>query len=495
MSATNEPASPRPAERTGEGVFEPARPQHTHGGHPGESDRVRGLAAGVRIGLIVLVLVVGFVITGALVSTKPKSKIRTEPLPPVLVRAVPAEPRSVDRVWEGFGTVRSMRRAQVRAEVSGRVVERPAAVEPGRRVDAGALLVALDETDYRSALTRAEQAAKALRAQLDGLAVDVERWSTQIDLIGEEIAAAERDLDRTRQAMDLGAGSPGEIDAKTTALRRAQREQDGLRQQLESVPARRLALEAELAGRVADQRVASENLSRARVASPIAGEIQEVGPRVGDWVGAGTAVATVVDLARVEIPLSLPQSAASWVHAGDAVSVWLGEAVGEPTHTGKVTRLSPEADASNRTITVFVEVEQEPEASDRLLPGAFVHGRVRTPDPVRRVVLPRRAIRSGRVMVIETDKQGVRRVRVHPVETGYAIDGRLPEVDPVETEWVVLAPGTEPPAGSPVAVTALEQLRPGARVRLSGDPVTAGGDNAEAGPAGGDVGATPGGEG
>jgi multidrug efflux pump subunit AcrA (membrane-fusion protein) len=151
------------------------------------------------------------------------------------------------------------------------------------------------------------------------------------------------------------------------------------------------------------------------------------------------------------------------------VSLWDGPVTGEPDRTGTVTRLAPEADPSSRTITVFVEVKQDPSSTDRLLPGAFVQGRVRTPDPDLRVLLPRRAIRSGRVMLVTTDDDGIRRIVVHPVVTGYSLDARLPEVDPNETEWVVLALGAEPPAGSLVAVTALGQLEPGVRVLLSDD--------------------------
>lgn len=462
MSATTEPASTARADQP----VNPPSPSHATPRH-GPHEPRRGLAVGVRVVLILVLLIGSAAIAGFLISTKATSKTRAEALPPVVVRTVDATPRAVERVWEGYGTVRSMNRAQIAAEVTGRVTERPPTVEAGRPVAKGDLLVALDAADYVNALARAQQAAAALTAQLDGLAVEVERVSTQVELIGEEIAAAERDLDRTRQAVDMGAGSPGELDAKVSALRRAQRERDALRQQLELIPSRRAGLQADLAAREADQRTAAQNVARARVTSPIDGQIQDVTPRVGDWVTASTPVATVVDISRLEVPLRLPASSASWVKPGDAVSLWADEAAGTPAHTGTVVRLAPEADPASRTITVFVEVRQEPAASNRLLPGAYVHARVRTPDSVQRIVLPRRAVRSGRVMLVEPDDQGQPRVRVFTVGVDYAIDGRIPEIEPVETEWVVLDPDTAPPAGSRVAVTSLEQLEPGVRVRLS----------------------------
>jgi len=460
-----------------------ARASESHHHHHHRTSK--GLKVGVRLAIIFVLLVASGAVFGFLKATKADSRERTEPVPPVLVRAVPVLPRAVDRVWEGYGTVRSMSRAQVAAEVTGRVIERPAGIEPGRTIAAGELLLAIDRSDYEAALTRATRSAEALRSQIDGLAIETERIASQIALSDEEIAAAERDMERTRRAIEQGAGSPGELDAKLSALRRSQREQDALRQQLELIPSRRLALEAERAARLADLRLAETNLARTRVRSPIAGEIQSVGPREGDFVAAGTMVAEVVDLARVEVPLRLPASSASWVGriVGDegTVSLWTGPAVGRPDHVGRITRLAPEADAASRTITVFVEVDQDPTRTDRLLPGAFVQGRVRTPDLVERVVLPRRSIRSGRVYLIGPEEDAGRLVSVHAVETGYALDARFPEVDPSETEWVVLAPGTEPPAGSLVAVTALEQLQTGVRVRLDGPAPARTGTDAPAG--------------
>jgi multidrug efflux pump subunit AcrA (membrane-fusion protein) len=466
VSATTEPASTARADQPGQ---PPAPHRHAH------HEPRRGLAVGVRVALILLLLIGSGGIAGFLISTKASSKTRAEPLPPVTVRTVRSAPRQVDRQWEGYGTVRSMNRAQIAAEVSGRVIERPAGVEAGLPIARGGLLLALDAFDYQETLARAEQAAASLRAQLDGLAVESERLATQVELIDEEIAAAERDMDRTRQAIEQGAGSPGELDAKLSALRRSQRERDAIRQQVELLPSRRAGIQAELAAREADRRLASQNLGRARVTSPIEGQIQDVVPRVGDWVPAGSAVASVVDLSRVEVPLRLPASSNAWVKPGDAVSLWTDEAAGTPAHTGRVVRLAPEADAASRTITVFVEVQQDPASPTRLLPGAFVHARVRTPDPVARVVLPRRAVRAGRIMVVEPDAEGQHRVRVVTVRVDYAIDGRLPEIEPVETEWVVLDPDTVPPPDARIAVTSLETLEPGVRVRLSeeADPARA----------------------
>jgi len=460
------------------GKPEPSSPRSNDGPTPGASAKaparktnreIRGLKVGVRVVVVVSVLALGLGVYVFLRSLKPESGYNAEAPVPILVRGVGANARPIGRIWEGFGTASSMRRSRVAAEVTGRVIERPDRIEAGRSVEAGALLVAIDPTDYRTSVARAEQAAVALRAQLDGLAVESERLGSQLELVADEIAAAERDLERTRLAVSEGAGTQGEIDVKLAALRRSQREQQTLRQQIETVPSRRLALEGELGAREAELELARENLRRTRVVSPIKGEIESVEPRPGDWVAAGSPVGVVVDLSRLEIPLRVPASAASWIKVGDPVSLWSGEPVGEPTHTGRVTRLGPAADASTRTVAVFVEVSQDPLSADRMLPGVFAHGRIATPDPTERVAVPRRAIRSGRVMaLVPNHSSGLYRVRPVAVEIAYSIDASLPDIDPGETEWAVLVSGAALPPGSLIATTAIEQLAPGMRVRVEG---------------------------
>lgn len=431
------------------------------------------LALVIRVALAVVILVFALGITIALVKSKTTSERNIGGGDPIAVRTISSEPRAVDRVWEGFGTARTMIASDIVAEVAGRVVARPLDIEPGESIRSGDLILQLDDQDYANAMEAAQQAADALQAQVDGLAVETERLSTQIEFAEDEINASERDLTRTDDAIAQGAGSPGERDVKLQALRRLQREQLALKQQLELIPSRRAQLMAQLAAQRANTRIAKENQTRARITSPLDGEIVSVGPRAGDWVANGTMVARVVDLSRLEVPLKLPASSSSWVKTGDAVSLWVGDAEGEPDHRGRITRIAPEADASSRTITVYVEVEQDSSGAERLLPGQFVLGRVTTRDPDPRVVLPRRAIQGEYVFVAQAEDGAedaesmvVRRVAVRPA---YGFDAELPELDQYETQWVTLEHGREPPMGSAVIVSLLDQVEVGMRVQIADD--------------------------
>lgn len=429
---------------------------------------------------VCVLLLFSFGVVAAMVATKGSNKKKPPQAASIVVHAIGSTHRPSNRVWSGYGTVRTMNSADVVAEIDGRVLERPQAIEPGRAINAGDLIVRLDDTDSVNALDAAQQAVRSLEAQLDGIRVEEEQLALQVQYAGEEIEAARRDLSRIDEAIEAGAGSVGERDTRLASLLRSQRELSVLQQQLDLLPSRRMRLQAELASQRANERIASQNVQRARIKAPFDGELQRVDPRVGDWVGLGSTVARVVDLSRLEIPLKIAASASAWVRAGDEVMLWVREPGGQPDQTGRVLRIAPEADSSSRTMTIYVEVTQDPGDPDRLLPGQFVHGRVVTHDPHDRVILPRRAVQSNRVFVAGELEDGRRLVSMVPVRVAYSFEASLPEIDPIETQWVALELGYEPVEGSPVLVSLLDQLVEGLKVRLSSDPALAEEDGVDA---------------
>ncbi len=418
----------------------------------------------------VVLLAISIAIVGLLFATKPESEKRAPELASVVVHAIDAHHHPTDRAWSGFGTARTMRSADIVAEVSGRVIERADSIEAGTSVKQGDLIVRLEDTDYINALDAAQQSVRAIEAQIEGLDVEEEQTRLQVQYASEEIETAKRDLDRINEAIAAGAGNAGERDSVYAALLRSQRQLAALRQQLDLIPSRKLQLQAQLSSQRANARVTQQNVDRSSIRAPFPGELQSVTPREGDWVALGTSVARIVDLSRLEIPLKLPASSSSWVRVGDEVKLWVREPVGQPDWLGTIVRVAPEADVSSRTITVYAEVRQDPTDPHRLLPGQFVHGRVLTHDEHDRVILPRRAVQSNTVFVAGEMENQVRLIKKVPVRVAYSFEGERPEIDSGETQWVALELGHEPDPGAHVVVSLLDQVVTGMRVRLDRDP-------------------------
>jgi len=107
---------------------------------------------------------------------------------------------------------------------------------------------------------------------------------------------------------------------------------------------------------------------------------------------------TQIDAVVIAVPLHPLDFAkiADLVLAGEQPQVELAEnEVASSRWTGRVVRISPEADTATRTIDVFVEVENKREGQQvtvPLLPGSFVQARIEGPILTDVIVVPRAAV-------------------------------------------------------------------------------------------------------
>jgi len=424
----------------------------------------------VRVGVVVLILGAGFGLFGALKAMKVEPE-RTETIAKgIPVRTITTSVVSVPRVWEGYGTVGAMNASTVSAQILAKVVSRPEEIEAGVSIEKGELIVRLDSADSISNVQVAESSVASFEAQLVGVDAQDKRLREQIAFAEEEREIEERDLARVRKAVSDGAGTESDIDEALAEVRRSERTLATLEQQLDVLPARRDEIRAMQASARAQLALAQENLDRTTIVSPMDGILQAVFVEEGELLGIGDDVARVVDLTRLEIPLRMPISAASTVRKGDAVELRT-DGPTQSTWGGTVSRIAPEADAASRTMTVFVEVEQDPSVigigKAMLLPGQFVLGRVVTSDESLRVLVPRRAVSGDRVLVAKFQADGgASRLLPVDVKVSHYIRGSFARIDPDETEWAVIGIGLD--VGEFVIISNLDVLVGGMMVEPTG---------------------------
>ncbi|MEQ8316017.1 MAG: efflux RND transporter periplasmic adaptor subunit [Phycisphaerales bacterium] len=428
------------------------------------------LATRVLAGLFLLIAATG--LFQILKATRAEPTLSEDAGLPPLVRTVEVRRVETARPWTGYGTVRSMTAAQVAVQVAGRIVDRPDGIEAGLSVEAGDLILEIDPRDFRQRVTALEGTVTALEAQIDQLGVEAASLDEQITLVLEEAEIARREYERARGIFeDRGAGTPTEVDQKLAAYRRAAREASALQQQSRSIPARRASLEANITSQRAELDQAKQDLERATVTAPISGVLQDVSLDEGDYARVGDPAARIVDLGRLELPLSLPASAAGDIAIGDEVEVVL-ESGSDARWNGTITRLAPEADAQTRSIRVFVEVAQELETDERgmltpsngviLRPGMFVVGRVLPSRPVAHLLVPRRAVVQGGVLIADLNSPA--RARRVDVETLFALEGDIEGAPSGESLWFAVEADLQ--QGQQVLVTNLDDLRDGSPIRV-----------------------------
>lgn len=312
--------------------------------------------------LLAAVLLVGVVLTlWKFSSLRAADLAAANPAEPVeTVTAATAAERQHRSTTTAIGTVRALHSVTLRNELPGTV--RYVALTPGRIVEPGTVLVALDVSVEEAAL-RAQQAQAELARTV---------------------------LERTRDLTDDGAASREELE-------RAQAERD-------------IAL-AEIARiRAIIERKTIRAPFRARIG------IADVHP--GQYLSEGTELTTLQGVQDpVNVDFAVAQAAAGALSVGQSVEVFGGadSAPLSATIVAVDARVNPET----RNATVRARIAD----GDRIPgPGASVRVRIPTGPAAKAVVVPVSALRKGpagdRVFVIGADSTGGTRASLREVVAG-----------------------------------------------------------------------------
>ena len=421
---------------------------------------VRGL-----VGLVLLAIAAGFM--ALLVGTKKdpeRSEITARPLS---VHAVTLAPQPIAKSYPGHGAVRAMRSVDIPAQLSARVEARPETIEDGARVRTGELILQLEQQDFENRLQVSAQRIASFDARLRVLDVEGQRLQERLTLAVAEVQLAQDDLDRANRAVREGGGIQVDIDRAEASLKRTTRESLAIHQLLDSVEPRRAQLKAERIAEERNQALAQSDLDRTSITSPIDGFLQSVDVEQDEWVNIGQRIARVVALDRLEVPLEIPLAAASAIRVGDIAKL-TADSSSRSAWSGTVSRISPEASSSTRSMVVFVEIDQSLDAQSGfidpmnraiLLPGQYVVGRVRSSESPQQIIVPRRAIIDDYVFVVEmvlTDGGEVAVAKRRPITVTEHIEGSFPEIDPNETQWGVVELGLAD--GDRVVTSNLDEL-------------------------------------
>ena len=431
--------------------------------------RRRWLAITTRAALGILLLALALVVTWVLMIYQPSPAKRGPQAGRPEVAAFRAQRVDVPRQWRGYGTAEAMRLSDVPARVTATVERIPEAVEAGRAVQQGALLVKLDPGDFQRRVAVAEQQIEQLRAQLAQLEAQETQLRDRLKLERREVELAQNELDRLRRLYEQDVANEQEVDRGERELIVAERAVTTTREALTQIAPRRRQLRAQIESQRNELAQARQDLSRTAIQSPLAGVLEEVDVEVGENVAAGSRVARVVALSPIEVPLRLPASARGGVNVGDPVTLLATDASGQ-SWEATIARIGPTDDPAARTMPVYVELrEQEaaPKQTQRaglLVPGMFVEGVVTAHRAESQWVVPRRAIRGGRIRVIEDGQ-----VRSRPVRIAWTFEGEVPAMGlPGDEQWAVLVGDLAP--GQLVMASASSSVLDGQRVQ----PVVAG---------------------
>jgi len=290
--------------------------------------------------------------------------------------------KPISRFVAATGTLTAEEQAEVSAEVAGRVVSTP--VERGTSVTEGTELVRIADVEVRAQVQEAEANAAQIEARL-GLRANA---SFEIDRVPEVANAkaaddlAQAEFARAKMLSEKKLLSQADYDRSRTQAEAARRQYDIARNNAEQQYQSLLAAQARLA-------LARKALTDTVVRAPFAGAVEQRFVSVGDYVGRGTKVATVVRINPMRVELTIPGQYLTSLAPGRSVSLEVDAYPGR-TFTGQVRYVSPSLKADSRALVIEAVV---PNANGELKPGLFATAQIEQASATPAVLVPATAIR------------------------------------------------------------------------------------------------------
>jgi RND family efflux transporter MFP subunit len=329
----------------------------------------------LMLALPLLIVALGVLITVYLVSTRPEVAAKPVRERVWTVAAVPAVAEKVQPEQRFFGRVVAGRETEVRAEVSGKVVEVGATYLEGGVVREGDLLVRLDPFDFDAKL-------REIKADLTAAEGMIARDEEQV-----EIAA--RDVVRRKKLSGRGHVSQKALDDAMLRLSEAQQRAIERRNRIEQLA-------------VAHDR-AERDLQDTRIVAPFGGFLVDVATAPGKFVNVGDKIAKAINAERLEVRFLVGNDRFnSFLSDGNyqrvqAKVLWAGKG-----YDAVLDRVEGEVQAASGGVEVFARLT-DINAATNLRPGAFVEVTVPGPAYDGVIRLPEQAVYGGNTVYCIVD--------------------------------------------------------------------------------------------
>jgi HlyD family secretion protein len=267
---------------------------------------------------------------------------------PVPVEVARIEPGTVEEIITNTraGTVKARLRAKLSPQIGGRVTELP--FRKGARVEAGALLLRLDDSVQLASVRLAQEQVKTAESQAKEACLAAE--------------LAEKELRRGKALSADGITSQQDLDTLES-------NRDRTRASCQAALAARDQAHAQVG-------VAEAELALTVVRAPFAGVIADCSTEVGEWITPAPpgvpipAVLDLIDPGSVYVSAPIDEVDSERVRAGQEVRVTVDSLPGQKL-AGRLARVAPYVlDVLEQNRTVEIEVDLlDAKLAQRLLPG------------------------------------------------------------------------------------------------------------------------------
>jgi RND family efflux transporter MFP subunit len=350
---------------------------------------------------------------------------RTRPMRVIEVPFVDLVPRTT-----GYGIAEPGRIWRAIAQVKGTTVFVSPQLHPGMFVEEGAVLLEINPADYELAVARLESSIAEASAKLEELAAEDRSKKVSLSIEKESLTLAEKSLERLRTLFEEDAVPQDQVDREARNVLLQKQAIQQLENAINMIPARRKALDAAIAVHQANIEQAKIDLERTKITAPFDARIGEVAIETGQYLNPGQPLFEAQGIDSIEIEAKfLPEQLQSLLtpdkmqrfQAGMSMSalrdlfdlevvIHVQSGDWEATWPARFERIRESVDPRIRAMNVVAVVENPyekivPGIRPALIQGTYCMVELRAPTRPDVAILPRHALQSGQVFVLDSEQR------------------------------------------------------------------------------------------
>ncbi len=249
------------------------------------------------------------------------------------------------------GTTEPVQSVSLRSQAEGQLLNLLADV--GDRVEAGTVLGQLDEAILRTAVTDAEAELSAREFLVIQAQAQVAEAQAQVAQAIAEMQQAQADADRLLSLSEDGAIPEQTAEQAQTAVRTAEQSVRSAEQIVRTREQEISAAQRRVESQQAVLMQTRERLSYSTLTSPLSGTVMVRSADPGDFIQVGQEVLELGDLSEVHVMVQIADRDRSQIQVGQPADIQF-DAFPTETFSGRVTRISPVADATARLIPIEI---------------------------------------------------------------------------------------------------------------------------------------------
>jgi len=302
---------------------------------------------------VFLGFILGFVLTGCDSPEENQASTQTvrEEQQAIAVDVVMARSGTLSETTEYIGTTEPVQTVSLRSQVEGRLLSLN--VDVGDRVQTGQILAQLNDTLLSASVNREEGELAALQSDLARAEAQVAAAKTELEKAKVELRQAENDAARYTKLVEEGAISQIEAESYQTAAEVARQELFTAQEQIRIEEEAVIGAMGKIAAQEALIRQEKERQNYANLIAPVTGVVLARLNDPGDLITPGSEVLKLGDFSEIKVIVPVSELDLGTVQIGQTVDVKL-DAFANESFVGKVSRISPVADATTRQVEIEV---------------------------------------------------------------------------------------------------------------------------------------------